>query len=149
MLQSCQYKRSMFRETIIFDSHVSNAVPREHQSSSNLLLSETRDIRADHRQTHAETQTLEIAEPESDKTTPFLVFGQTDEESGADDTDEVRDDHRGAARVGPFAADKAASEEGGELDETAGDLEVLRSQRVEAETSDDQRCELRTSVSGK
>lgn len=149
MLQGCQYKRSMFRETIIFDSHVSNAVPCEHQSSSNLLLSETRDIRADHRQTHAETQTLEIAEPESDKTTPFLVFGQTDEESGADDTDEVRDDHCGAARVGPFAADEAASEEGGELDETAGDLEVLRSQRVEAETSDDQRCELGTSVSGK
>jgi hypothetical protein len=107
-----------------------------------LLLSEARDVGADHRQAHAETQTLEVAEPQSDQTAPFLIVGQTHEKSGADDTDEVCDDHGRAAGVRPFAADEAAAKEGGELNEPAGDLEILRAQRVEAETFDDQGREL-------
>ena len=111
-----------------------------------MFLSEARDVRADHSQAHAETQTLEVAEPQSDQATPLLIVRQADEESRADDADEVCDDHGGAARVGPFATDEAAAEEGGELDETAGDLEILRAERVEAETADDQGCELESDV---
>lgn len=111
-----------------------------------MFLSEARDVRADHSQAHAETQTLEVAEPQSDQTTPFLIIGQAHEESGSNNADEVCDDHGRAARVGPFAADEAAAEEGGELDETAGDLEILRAERVEAETADDQGCELESDV---
>jgi hypothetical protein len=80
-----------------FYSHVTNAVPREHKRSSDLLLGESRNIRADHRQAHAETQTLEVAEPQRDQTTPFLIIGQAHEKSGADDTDQVCDDHGRAA----------------------------------------------------
>ena len=111
-----------------------------------MLLRESGDIRTDHRQAHAEAQTLEVAEPQRDQTTPFLIIGEANEKSGANDADEVCDDHGRAARVGPFAADEAAAEEGGELDETAGDLEILRAERVEAETADDQGCELESDV---
>jgi hypothetical protein len=131
------------------NSHVTNAVTREHERSSDLLLRESRDVGADHRQAHAEAQTLEVAEPQSDKTAPFLIIRQAHEESGADDADEVCDDHGGAARVGPFAADEAAAEEGGELDETTGDLEVLCTESVEAETADDQGCELKLTLAKK
>ena len=79
------------------DSHVTNAVSSEHKRSSYLLLSEAGNVRADHRQAHAETQTLEIAEPQRDQTTPFLVVRQADEKSGADDADKVCDDHGRAA----------------------------------------------------
>ena len=108
------------------NSHVANTVSSEHKRSSDLLLREAGNVGADHGQAHAEAQTLEVAEPQSDQATPLLIVRQADEESRADDADEVCDDHGGAARVGPFATDEAAAEEGGELDETAGDLEVLR-----------------------
>ena len=112
-----------------------------------MFLSEARDVRADHSQAHAETQTLEVAEPQSDQTTPFLIIGQAHEESGSNNADEVCDDHGRAARVGPFAADEAASQKRGELDETTRDLKILRAQCVEAETADDEGCELKLSVS--
>jgi hypothetical protein len=135
------------KEKSSVDSHVTNAVSSEHERSCDLLLRESGDIRADHRQAHAEAQTLEVAEPQRDQTTPFLIIGEANEKSGANDADEVCDDHGRAARVGPFAADESASDKGGELDETARDLEILRAECVEAETADDQGCELKLSVS--
>jgi hypothetical protein len=96
---------------------VPNAIAREEQGGSELFLSVPSDITAYHSKTQGEAEALEVAKPESDETTPFVVGGESDEEGGADDADGVGDNHgETAGVVGEFGADVAAEEEGEELD---------------------------------
>lgn len=121
---------------------VANTVTSEQQSGSKLLLGVSRNVAADHRQAHAETQALEVAKPKGYQAAPFVIIGQTNKHAGTSDTDQIGNNHGGTARVGPLAADEATSQKSRKLNKTARNLQVLRSQGVEAETSDDQRGEL-------
>jgi len=121
---------------------IADAVTREQNGAGELLLRVAGDVTADHSETDTEAQALEEAQPEPDQAAPFVVRGQTDQHRRADDADRVGHHHDDAARVGPAAAYEAADDQSQELNCAAGDLEVLRSERVEAEGADDDGGEL-------
>jgi hypothetical protein len=124
-----------------FYSHISHTVASKHNSRSKLLLRETRNIAANHRQAHAETKTLEVTQPQRNQASPSGAIRQANKHRGASNADKVGNHHSRAARVGPLAADEAASEQSSKLHETTGDLQVLGTKSVEAEVLDDQRSE--------
>ena len=59
---------------------VSHAVPSKQNRPGNLLLGIPRNIGAHHRQTHAETQALEIAQPERDQAPPLVAVREADQQ---------------------------------------------------------------------
>ena len=101
---------------------IAYAIGGEHERSSQLLLRVSGNVAADHRQAHAEAQTLEVTQPKPDQATPLVALWQTNKHCSASDANHVGDDHRRATSVGPLAADEATAEESGELDEPTGDL---------------------------
>ena len=124
-----------------FHSHISHTIASEHNSRGKLLLREPRNVAANHRQAHAEPKTLEVTQPQRNQASPSSTVRQTNKHRGASNADKVGDHHGRAARVGPFAADEAASEESSELHEATGDLQVLRAESIKAEVFDDQGSE--------
>lgn len=125
-----------------FHSHISHTITSKHQRRSKLLFREARDVTANHSQAHAESKTLEVAQPKRNQASPGRARGQADKHCSAGNTDQVGDHHGGTARVGPFTADEATTEKGGELHEATGDLQVLGAEGAEAEVFDDEGCEL-------
>lgn len=58
--------------------NIPHTVPRKHHSPRDLLLRGPRDIRTNHRQAHAESQTLEIAQPKRNQTAPLIGIREAD-----------------------------------------------------------------------
>lgn len=122
---------------------VADAIASEENGRGELLLGVSGDIGADHGQTHAEAQALEIAEPQANHAAPFVAVGQSDQQRGSHDTDRVGNDHGDAPQVRPARTDDAAAQQGYELHRAAGDLQILRAQGVDVERLDHQAGELR------
>lgn len=80
---------------------------------------------------------MEVAQPQRDQSTPFVGRRQPDQHGSSDDTDAVCRYHDYAARIWEARADEAATEQSGELNKAARDLEILGAEGVEAKGRDD------------
>lgn len=78
-------------------NNIPHAISSEKQGTGHLLLRISSNIRADNDQTHAESQTLEIAEPEGNQTAPFIRVREAHQQSGPEDTGQIGKDHARAA----------------------------------------------------
>ena len=121
---------------------VSNTIACEKNRSGKLLFRVSGYIRADHGQTHAEPEALEVAQPQADQAAPFVAVGKPNEESRANDAYGICRDHGDAANIGISGTDEPASQKGQELDSSARDLEILRAEGVHIERLYHKRGEL-------
>jgi hypothetical protein len=76
---------------------ISYTVTGEQRRARQLFLRIACYITAHNSQAHAETETLEIAQPQGNEATPFVGCWKCHEHRGADDAEQIGDSHRDAA----------------------------------------------------
>lgn len=116
---------------------IAYTIPGKQDGASELLLCGASDVAADHGQAHAKSQSLEKAEPQSDKTAPFVAARQSNKKSSTNYAYGVGCHHCETADTRPTRANEAASQKRNKLNRTSGNLQVLRSESTEAEGIND------------